>query len=141
MTGTSSTCFLSSPKQKQEIFKWAAHRAQLFKALVPVFRTPTTLQELEACPKNLAEGIKAALAAVRELEAAPTHYISAHWIDQLGIPIAYYLSSWLQLGSLIDGKGGGEMEVDCEYEDGSEIEVGRVRLSVTVTVKMRMRSR
>jgi len=108
---------------------------------VPVFRTPTTLQELEACPKNLAEGIKAALAAVRELEAAPTHYISAHWIDQLGIPIAYYLSSWLQLGSLIDGKGGGEMEVDCEYEDGSEIEVGRVRLSVTVTVKMRMRSR
>jgi hypothetical protein len=24
----------------------------------------------------------------------------------------------------MDGEGGGEMEVDCEYEDGSEMEVG-----------------
>ncbi|KAG1820761.1 hypothetical protein EV424DRAFT_1347023 [Suillus variegatus] len=35
-----------------------------------------------------------------------------------------HLAQLTMTGSLIDGKGGGKMEVDCKYKDDSKMEVG-----------------
>lgn len=116
------------------IFKQSAYRAKQFMSAAPVFRAPTSLSQLISRPKNTERDIQSAQDKADWLADQPTRYSSARWVDENGIPLAFYLSSRLRNGGVVadvavagedaDGAVASDDEDNSEGEDEEEVDDG-----------------